>query len=184
MATGSGNQLADPYFVNFLDMDGPDDVYLTSDDGMRLSDTSPALGAGLAAGMPAADILGVARTSPPDAGAYQGGFTSILPPLLVQDLVVGTGPAVATGNAVTVNYIGTLTNGTEFDNSYTRGQPFSFTVGANQVIKGWEQGLIGMQAGGKRRLTIPPHLAYGSATVGIIPPDSTLIFEIELVSIP
>lgn len=181
---GSNNLSSDPQFVNFTDVDGIDDAPLTGDDGLRLTTGSPALGAGLAAGMPATDALGVARTSPPDLGAYQGSFASLLDPLVIEDLVVGTGDTVATGSAVTVHYIGALTDTTEFDNSYSRSEPFSFTVGNNQVIPAWEQGLIGMKVGGKRKLTVPPHLGYGSSQVGTIPPNSTLVFEIELLSIP
>lgn len=182
--TGSGNNTSDPLFVNYTDIDGIDDAPLTGDDGLRLSIGSPALGAGLSAGMPTTDALGVARTSPPDQGAYQGSFTPLLAPLGIEDLVVGTGDTVATGSVVTVHYVGRLTDTTQFDSSYDRNEPFSFTVGNNQVIQGWEQGLIGMKVGGKRKLTVPPHLAYGDSQVGIIPPNSTLVFEVELLSIP
>jgi FKBP-type peptidyl-prolyl cis-trans isomerase FkpA len=103
--------------------------------------------------------------------------------LVVEDLVVGTGPAVVVGNVVTVEYVGTLQNGTQFDSSYAAGAPFTFTVGDAQLIAGWNQGIPGMQVGGKRRLTIPPSLGYGSRAVGPIPPNSTLIFEIDLISI-
>ena len=103
--------------------------------------------------------------------------------LVSQDLVVGTGATAATGDTVTVNYVGTLTNGTKFDSSYDRGQPFTFRLGAGQVIAGWDQGVVGMRVGGKRRLTIPPSLGYGGQANGPIPANSTLIFEIELLSI-
>jgi len=103
--------------------------------------------------------------------------------LVIEDLVVGTGPAVAVGNTVTVHYVGTLQNGAQFDSSYASGRPFTFRVGVGQVITGWDQGVPGMQVGGKRRLTIPPSLGYGSQAVGSIPPNSTLIFEIDLLSI-
>lgn len=104
--------------------------------------------------------------------------------LKIEDLVVGTGDTAATGKSVTVKYKGTLLNGTEFDSSYKR-QPDTFDVqlGAGQVIKGWDEGLVGMKVGGKRRLTIPPELAYGAAGQGSIPPNATLIFEIELVAV-
>jgi FK506-binding protein 2 len=83
-----------------------------------------------------------------------------------------------------VHYKGTLTNGTKFDASYDRGEPLNFTVGQGQVIRGWDEGLIGMKIGEKRKLTIAPELAYGSRGVGgVIPPNSTLIFETELVAI-
>lgn len=103
--------------------------------------------------------------------------------LLVNDVVVGTGPAVAAGDTVAVHYIGTLQNGQEFDNSNKRGEPFTFTVGAGQVIQGWDQGLVGMQVGGQRILVIPAELGYGNRSVGPIPRNSTLVFSIELVSI-
>jgi FKBP-type peptidyl-prolyl cis-trans isomerase len=103
--------------------------------------------------------------------------------LVIDDLVVGTGATAAVGNTVTVHYVGTFTNGTQFDSSYDRGQPFSFRIGAGQVIAGWDQGVPGMKVGGKRRLTIPPSLAYGSQGQGPIPPNATLIFEIDLLSI-
>ncbi len=103
--------------------------------------------------------------------------------LKVEDLVVGTGATVVSGDTVTVNYVGTLTNGTKFDSSFDHGQPFTFRVGAGQVIAGWDQGLVGMRVGGKRRLTIPPSLGYGSRQNGPIPPNATLLFEIDLVSI-
>ncbi|EGS17503.1 uncharacterized protein CTHT_0068320 [Thermochaetoides thermophila DSM 1495] len=88
------------------------------------------------------------------------------------------------GDNIDVHYKGTLTDGTKFDSSYDRGTPLNFTVGAGQVIKGWDEGLLGMKIGEKRKLTIAPHLAYGSRGVGgVIPPNATLIFETELVGI-
>ena len=121
------------------------------------------------------------------AAACGGGGDSPSPSadgtLVSQDLVVGTGATAATGDTVTVNYVGTLANGTKFDSSYDRGQPFTFRLGAGQVIAGWDQGVVGMRVGGKRRLTIPPSLGYGSQANGPIPANSTLIFEIELLSI-
>ncbi len=103
--------------------------------------------------------------------------------LMVEDLVVGTGAAAASGDTVSVHYVGTLLNGTKFDSSYDSGRPFSFRVGAGEVIAGWDQGVPGMRVGGKRRLTIPPSLAYGDRAVGPIPANSTLRFEIELLTI-
>ena len=102
----------------------------------------------------------------------------------IKDVTVGSGTAVKTGDKVKVHYVGTLTDGTEFDQSRKRGQPFSFEVGKGVVIKGWDQGLVGMKVGGKRKLTIPPDLAYGDRGVpGTIPPKSTLLFDIELLAI-
>ncbi len=103
--------------------------------------------------------------------------------MVIDDIVIGTGPEVARGNKVEVHYIGTLQNGSEFDNSNKRGEPFTFTVGEGRVIKGWEEGLIGMKVGGKRVLVIPPDMAYGDRVVGPIPANSTLVFAIELLAI-
>lgn len=103
--------------------------------------------------------------------------------LVVEDITVGTGATAAVGDTVTVHYVGTLLNGTQFDSSYSSGRPFTFRIGAGQVIAGWEQGVPGMKVGGKRRLTIPPSLGYGSRANGPIPANSTLRFEIELLSI-
>lgn len=87
------------------------------------------------------------------------------------------------GKTVSVNYTGTLTDGTKFDSSYDRNQPFDFQLGAGQVIKGWDQGVAGMKVGGKRKLVIPPGLGYGAQANGKIPANSTLIFEVELLSV-
>lgn len=103
--------------------------------------------------------------------------------LKIEDEKVGNGVAVKNGDTAEVNYTGTLLDGTKFDSSLDRHQTFSFKVGAGQVIQGWDKGLIGMQVGGKRKLTIPSDMAYGSSGQGSIPPNSPLIFEIELVSI-
>lgn len=104
--------------------------------------------------------------------------------LKIEDSVVGTGEEAVAGKRVTVNYLGTLENGTKFDSSYDRGTPFSFNLGAGEVIKGWDQGVLGMKVGGKRKLVIPPDLGYGqSGAGGTIPPNATLIFEIELLKV-
>lgn len=100
------------------------------------------------------------------------------------ELTPGTGSAATTGSLVSVHYVGTLQDGTEFDNSYTRGQPLQFVMGRGQVIAGWEKGISQMREGGKARLIIPPALAYGeSGAGGVIPPNATLIFEVELVKV-
>ena len=104
--------------------------------------------------------------------------------LVIEDLVVGSGSAAKAGDTVSVHYTGTLLNGEKFDSSRDRGEPFTFTIGVSQVIQGWQEGLIGMQAGGIRKLTIPPDLGYGEQGAGgVIPPNATLVFEIELMEI-
>ncbi len=103
--------------------------------------------------------------------------------LSVEDLVVGTSTEARVGDSVTVHYVGTLIDGTKFDSSVDRGEPFSFTIGAGQVIQGWEKGIVCMKVGGKRVLTIAPELAYGAQKVGPIPANSTLTFEVELLAV-
>jgi FKBP-type peptidyl-prolyl cis-trans isomerase len=104
--------------------------------------------------------------------------------LLKEDLVVGTGDTAETGQDVVVHYVGRLADGTQFDSSRSRRDPLDFHLGAGDVIKGWDQGLPGMKVGGKRRLTIPPELAYGEqGLAGVIPPKATLVFEVELLNI-
>ncbi len=101
-----------------------------------------------------------------------------------QDLVVGSGEVAENGDTVSVHYTGWLEDGTKFDSSLDRNQPFEFTLGQGQVIPGWEQGIQGMKVGGKRRLTIPAELAYGKQEYGgVIPPNATLVFEVELLAI-
>lgn len=100
------------------------------------------------------------------------------------DETVGTGPSPTRGHTVTVNYVGTLENGLKFDSSYDRSQPYSFPIGMNRVIKGWDEGLMTMKVGGKRKLIIPPALGYGASGMGAkIPPNSTLVFEVELLGV-
>ena len=96
----------------------------------------------------------------------------------------GTGTEAVAGKRVEVHYSGYLTDGTKFDASYDRGEPFSFPLGAGRVIKGWDQGVAGMKVGGKRKLTIPPALGYGASGAGnVIPPNATLVFEVELLKV-
>lgn len=101
------------------------------------------------------------------------------------DIQVGTGATAKAGKPVTVHYTGWLTTGKKFDSSVDRGQPFVFPLGAGKVIKGWDEGVAGMKVGGKRQLRIPPELGYGDKNVGngLIPPKSTLIFDVELLDI-
>ena len=100
------------------------------------------------------------------------------------DRVVGTGDEAVAGKTVNVHYTGWLENGKKFDSSVDRGQPFSFPLGAGRVIKGWDEGVQGMKVGGKRKLTIPSDLGYGSRGAGgVIPPNATLIFDVELLGV-
>jgi peptidylprolyl isomerase len=103
--------------------------------------------------------------------------------LIVDDVVLGAGAEVVSGSTVVVHYVGTLPNGQEFDNSSKRGEPFGFTVGEGKVIKGWEEGILGMKVGGKRILVIPADLAYGESGYGPIPGGATLVFSIELLTV-
>lgn len=101
----------------------------------------------------------------------------------IQDLKVGVGPEVAGGDRITIHYHGTLEDGTVFDSSVERGAPFKTRIGVGEVIEGWDMGVPGMKVGGKRKLTIPASLGYGDREIGSIPAGSTLIFEVELISV-
>jgi FKBP-type peptidyl-prolyl cis-trans isomerase FkpA len=104
--------------------------------------------------------------------------------LIVDDLVVGEGDVAAAGKNVTVHYTGCLTDGKKFDSSKDRNDPFVFPLGGGRVIKGWDEGVAGMKVGGKRKLTIPSALGYGSRGAGgVIPPNATLVFEVELLGV-
>lgn len=104
--------------------------------------------------------------------------------LQYEDLRVGTGATARSGQDVTVHYTGWLTDGRKFDSSKDRGDPFSFGLGRGQVIAGWDEGVAGMAIGGLRKLTIPPRLGYGEfGAGGVIPPNATLVFEVELLGV-
>ena len=104
--------------------------------------------------------------------------------LKYEDLAEGEGDTATAGKTVRVHYTGWLINGFKFDSSLDRGDPFSFPLGGGRVIRGWDEGVQGMKAGGRRKLTIPPQLGYGDAGAGgVIPPNATLIFEVELIEV-
>jgi len=103
--------------------------------------------------------------------------------LYFRDLIVGKGDASASGRDVTVHYTGWLPDGTKFDSSKDRKQPFVFRLGAGKVIAGWDEGVAGMKVGGSRKLVIPPSLGYGARGAGPIPPNSTLVFDVELLGV-
>ena len=109
--------------------------------------------------------------------------TSDIQGMKVEILTQGSGTGAKVGDSVTVNYVGTLQNGTKFDSSIDRNAPFTFVVGKGNVIKGWDLGVVGMKVGEKRRLTIPPELAYGKTGFLTIPANATLTFEIQLLKI-
>jgi FKBP-type peptidyl-prolyl cis-trans isomerase len=134
-------------------------------------------------------VVAVSETEETEVGGIEEALKNASSPsgelieLVVDDVVIGSGDAVRVGDTVTVHYIGTTQGGIKFDSSYDRGEPFTFTLGEGRVIAGWEEGLIGMKEGGNRILVIPPSLGYGNRTVSVIPPNSTLVFAVELVSI-
>jgi FKBP-type peptidyl-prolyl cis-trans isomerase len=104
--------------------------------------------------------------------------------LICEDITVGEGNEAAAGNTVVVHYTGWLTDGSKFDSSVDRNDPFSFRLGAGMVIRGWDEGVAGMKIGGKRKLTIPPEMGYGAhGAGGVIPPNATLVFEVELLDV-
>jgi len=103
--------------------------------------------------------------------------------LKIEDVTVGTGTEAVAGKMVTVHYVGTFTSGEKFDSSRDRGTPFTFPLGAGRVIKGWDEGVVGMKVGGVRKLSIPPQLGYGPNDYGPIPGNSTLLFEVELIDV-
>ncbi|MEU1837988.1 FKBP-type peptidyl-prolyl cis-trans isomerase [Micromonospora chersina] len=118
----------------------------------------------------------------PEVGPIEGA-----PPadLVIEDITVGDGPEARPGQLATVHYVGVAhSNGREFDASWNRGDTFEFPLGGGQVIAGWDQGVVGMKVGGRRRLTIPPHLGYGARGAGgVIKPNETLVFVVDLVGV-
>lgn len=136
-------------------------------------------GAGTTAGGSAA-----ASPAPAPQPSMQFPLTDVPTQLALRDDVVGTGAEAVSGKNIAVHYTGYLVDGTVFDSSVTRGTPFTFTLGAGQVIQGWDQGFAGMKVGGKRTLIIPPDMAYGaSGAGGVIGPNATLVFEVELLGV-
>jgi len=121
--------------------------------------------------------------SPTASATPKGNVITMSNGLQVQDVIVGTGAEAKPGKQVTVHYTGTFTDGTKFDSSVDRGQPYQFTLGAGEVIQGWDLGVAGMKIGGKRKLTIPYQLAYGEKGYGPIPPKATLLFDVELLGV-
>ena len=109
--------------------------------------------------------------------------TEVITTFKSEDVVIGAGKVAEVGDVITAHYTGTLENNTVFDSSLKSGRPFTFTLGVGEVIRGWDEGILGMREGGKRILTISPEYAYGSNAVGVIPPNSTLKFEVELLSV-
>jgi FKBP-type peptidyl-prolyl cis-trans isomerase FkpA len=118
--------------------------------------------------------------SQPQSAAAPAGFPQ---GLKVDDQQLGDGAEAVAGKTISVHYAGRLITGKEFDSSFRRNEPFRFRLGAGQVIKGWDLGFAGMKVGGKRQLTIAPELGYGSRDMGVIPPNSTLVFDVELLGV-
>jgi len=129
---------------------------------------------------PAAEQPAAEQPGSPETPAQTEDVTE----LKIEDLAAGSGAEAKDGDVVSVHYTGWLTDGTKFDSSLDAGQPFEFTLGQGEVIEGWDAGVAGMKVGGKRKLTIPPAMGYGEAGAGgVIPPNATLVFEVELLSV-
>lgn len=123
-------------------------------------------------------------STPASEGSTMSNTDTQVKELIIEDVKVGEGTEAKAGNTVVVHYTGTLTDGSKFDSSKDRNEPFRFRLGAGQVIKGWDQGVAGMKVGGVRNLTIPPELGYGSRGAGgVIPPNAVLKFEVELLDV-
>jgi len=146
------------------------------------SSGSVAAGTGSGTGTTGATGTGMSVTAKSDA-APAGAEVTTASGLKYQDLVVGTGEEATIGRTVSVHYTGWLTDGTKIDSSVDRGQPIEFPLGTPGIIRGWNEGLTGMKVGGKRHLVIPANLGYGAAGKGPVPPDATLVFDVELVGV-
>ena len=137
-----------------------------------------------AVSMPAQNGRNMGAKSPAAPAKVEGPGVKTASGLQYWELQKGTGPEAVKGSNVTVHYTGWLTNGKKFDSSLDRNQPFQFTLGAGQVIRGWDEGVAGMRVGGKRQLRIPPQLGYGArGAANVIPPNSTLVFDVELLAV-
>lgn len=126
-------------------------------------------------------MSGAATTTPPSAATTKE--VTMPTGLKYEDVVVGTGAEAQKGKRVSVHYTGRLQDGTKFDSSLDRGEPYTFVLGSGSVIQGWDEGLVGMKVGGKRKLTIPPSMGYGPSGMGPIPPNATLLFDCELMDV-
>ncbi|MGB5136052.1 MAG: FKBP-type peptidyl-prolyl cis-trans isomerase [Prochlorococcaceae cyanobacterium] len=172
MVRGSAPATASERGAFELDPDDPNPTLFTMAPG---GDSIPESNSPSDQQLAQANVLGGELVAPKERVTESG--------LRITDLTAGDGPEAKAGQTVVVNYRGTLENGREFDSSYGRG-PFSFPLGAGRVIRGWDEGVAGMQVGGKRKLVIPPDLAYGERGAGgVIPPNATLVFEVELLEI-
>ena len=125
----------------------------------------------------------VGTTFAPALNVDVSAMTKTASGLYYRDSIVGTGTAASSRDSVHVNYIGWLTSGVQFDNSFQRGSPIAFSLGRGRVIAGWDEGIVNMRVGGWRKLVIPPALGYGDQAAGPIPPNSILVFNVQLVSV-